>query len=186
MITYSIFKRSNPMDPDAGEKVYAAAQRYKTWDLEELASHISSHNCKYNRADVHAVLTSLVDCIREQLLNGISIQLGEMGTFYIVLRSKGVSVEEESEYSASNITAVRVGWRRGSIFQDLLDDAQFMQVASRSLQQEAKEKMNELVFGTSSSSSSEESSDGGSSSDDSGSADQGSSDSGNQEESSGG
>ncbi len=142
------------MDPDAGEKAYAVAQRYKTWDLEELASHISSHNCKYNRADVHAVLTSLVDCIREQLLNGISVQLGEMGTFYIVLRSKGVSVEEESEYSASNITAVRVGWRRGSIFQELLDDAQFMQVASRSLQQEAKEKMNEIVFGTSSSSSS--------------------------------
>ncbi len=150
MITYSLTKKRNPIDSEAPEKIYATAQRLETWDLEQLAAHISDHNSKYNRADVSAVLISLIDCMKELLLDGNSIKLGEFGTFYITLKSRGVEVDDADEgYSTSNIVGVRVGWRRGTIFDDLLQNASFTLVPTRALQKAAKETMKDNVFGDS-------------------------------------
>ena len=45
--------------------------------LANFCRHISDHNSKYNRADIMAVLTQTVDCLREMLLGGKKI--GHLG-----------------------------------------------------------------------------------------------------------
>ena len=74
MVNYSIVMRSNPMDSDAAKKAYASAQYSEVMDINRFAEHIASHGCVYKRADIVAILTMAVDCMREQLLGGQKIQ----------------------------------------------------------------------------------------------------------------
>lgn len=64
------------------------------------------------------VITAMVDCLREQLLQGNKVQLGELGSFYVRLSSKGVDKAEDFNAS-NNITSVTVRWDRGRNFGDL-------------------------------------------------------------------
>ena len=81
--------RSNPMDVDAAKKAYASAQYAEVMDINRFAEHIASHGCVYKRADIVAILTMAVDCMREQLLGGQKIQLGDLGDFSISINSIG-------------------------------------------------------------------------------------------------
>ena len=81
--------RSNPMDSDAAKKAYASAQYSEVMDINRFAEHIASHGCVYKRADIVAILTMAVDCMREQLLGGQKIQLGDLGDFSISINSIG-------------------------------------------------------------------------------------------------
>ena len=81
MVNYSIVMRNNPMDADAAKKAYASAQYAEVMDINRFAEHIASHGCVYKRADIVAILTMAVDCMREQLLAGQKIQLGDLGDF---------------------------------------------------------------------------------------------------------
>ena len=70
MVNYSIVMRSNPMDVDAAKKAYASAQYSEVMDINRFAEHIASHGCVYKRADIVAILTMAVDCMREQYRSG--------------------------------------------------------------------------------------------------------------------
>ena len=63
------------------KKAYASAQYAEVMDINRFAEHIASHGCVYKRADIVAILTMAVDCMREQLLAGQKIQLGDLGGF---------------------------------------------------------------------------------------------------------
>ena len=73
-----------------------------------------------------------VDCMREMLLEGKKIRLGDLGDFSILPASKGA--ETADKFTAQNITNVKVQWELGQQFKNLLDDAEFNLVASRSAQ----------------------------------------------------
>ena len=94
------------------EKKYAFAvsQYSDVMTIEKFAKHISSHGSVYSRADISAILYMTVDCMREQLLEGKKIRLGDLGDFSILLSSKGAE------------------------FKNLIADAEFNLVASRSAQ----------------------------------------------------
>ncbi|MCD8303527.1 MAG: HU family DNA-binding protein [Prevotellaceae bacterium] len=164
-IHYSLFlRKENPADSESEQKVYAQAQYTTVMNEYELAKHIAEHNSKYNRADVLGVILSLVDCIKELLLDGKRIRLGELGTFYLQIKSKGA--DSVDTFVTADITGLIVKWSRGSAFVDLLDQASFEFVGRRKAQQLTLEQEKEslrIAQGTSSGSSSE----GGSSSDES-------------------
>ena len=77
MINYSIVMRGNPTDKTVAKKAYASAQYSEVMDINRFAEHIASHGCVYKRSDIVAILTMSVDCMREQLLEGKKIRLGE-------------------------------------------------------------------------------------------------------------
>ena len=70
--------------------------------------------------------------MREQLLEGKKIRLGDLGDFSINLTSKGADSAEK--FSSQNITGVNVIWEPGMEFKSLFADAEFNLVASRSAQ----------------------------------------------------
>ena len=115
------------------QRAYGVAQYTEVINIEKFARHIASHGCVYSRADISAILYMAVDCMREQLLEGKKIRLGDLGDFSIALTSKGA--ESAEKFSAQNITDVRVQWEPGAEFKTLLSDAEFNLVASRKAQQ---------------------------------------------------
>ena len=118
MINYSTCMRGNPTDKDAAKKAYANAQYSQVMTLDKFCYHIASHGCVYSRADIQAILILAVDCLREQLLNGQQIQMGDLGVF-----SNSITVE--------NITEVNVLWAPGVRFNNLRQDAEFQLVPTR-------------------------------------------------------
>lgn len=133
MIDYSVSSRPNPRDKEAAPKYYASPQVSENISLEKFARHISEHNSKYNRADVSAVLTQSVDCLREMLLEGKKIELGDLGSFYIGLNSKGALTAEKFTPEI-HIKNVHVNWEPGKSFEELKDSVTWNLVASRKAQ----------------------------------------------------
>ena len=133
MIDYSVAARRNPMEKGTPPKYYACAQTNKVVSLEEFVRHIATHGCVYKRADIAAVLTMAVDCLREMLLNGYKIELGDMGSFYVSFSSEG-TVAAKDFNPIHHIKAVNVNWERGVEFLDLKESAEFRQVSIRAVQ----------------------------------------------------
>ena len=111
---------------------FATAQYTEVMGIEKFARHIADHGTTYSRADIMAILYMAVDCMREQLLEGKKIRLGELGDFSLSLSSKGAETAEK--FSSQNIQRVAVSWEPGSEFRNLLADAEFNLVATRSAQ----------------------------------------------------
>ena len=111
---------------------FATAQYTEVMSIEKFARHIADHGTTYSRADIMAILYMAVDCMREQLLEGKKIRLGELGDFSLSLSSKGAETAEK--FSSQNIQRVTVCWEPGSEFRNLLADAEFNLVATRSAQ----------------------------------------------------
>ena len=141
MIQYSIFIMSaqpgTKKEDITHTKAYGAAQAISTLNLEEFAKHITDHGCAYDRGDVAAVLTKAVDCLREMMLAGNKVNLGDLGSFHPELQTEGAKTTDE--FTAANIKAVNVCWRPGKLFRDLRADAEFKLVPRRIQQAEAVE-----------------------------------------------
>ena len=114
------------------QNAFAISQYTDVMTIEKFAKHITSHGSVYSRADISAILYMAVDCMREMLLEGKKIRLGDLGDFSLLLASKGA--ETADKFTAQNITNVKVQWNPGQQFKNLLDDAEFNLVASRSAQ----------------------------------------------------
>ena len=133
MLDYSVSARYNPMEKNEPAKYYASAQTNSVMNLNQFAKHIATHGSVYRRADIAAVLTMAVDCLREMLLNGTKVQLGDLGNFYVTFSSEGALTANEFNPDI-HIKKVNVNWERGLDFQNLKEDATFNQVAIRSVQ----------------------------------------------------
>ena len=114
------------------QNAFAISQYTDVMTIEKFAKHITSHGSVYSRADISAILYMAVDCMREMLLEGKKIRLGDLGDFSLLLGSKGA--ETADKFTAQNINQVKVQWEPGKEFKNLLDDAEFNLVAIRSAQ----------------------------------------------------
>lgn len=133
MINYSVTAKPNPRDKDASYKYYASPQVTLNVSMSDFCRHISDHNSKYNRADIHAVLTQAVDCMREMLLDGKKIMLGDLGSFQIGLNSTGTLTADDFN-PAVHVKNVKVNWSPGADFLDLKESAEWNLVANRRAQ----------------------------------------------------
>lgn len=151
-IPYSLTVRLvRPSKPEMGNKTYAVAQYARIMDLNALAEHMSSHDSKYNKGDILAILSQMASCIREQLLLGNKVVLDDMGAFSLVLRSTGA--EDAESFSTSMIQKVMVRWTPSAKLENLVNDAQFHFAGSRKSQQEARvaerERLKAMASGSS-------------------------------------
>ena len=67
----------------------------KTMTYQELCKHMSEHNTVYGEDVCLGVANKLQSCILEQLLEGKKVQFGELGTFYLAIKTKGANTEDE-------------------------------------------------------------------------------------------
>ena len=134
MINFSLSMRAvDPSKQDGPKRAYPNAQASKVVQLDEFSTHIAKHGSAYHRSDINAVLTRSVDCLREMLLDGYKVAMGDLGNFYVRLESKGAPSIAEFNASA-HITGVKVYWEPGPLFCDLINEAEFVNVATRRAQ----------------------------------------------------
>jgi predicted histone-like DNA-binding protein len=122
----------NPLDASKPKKAYARAQVTNAMSLDDFAAHISDHNNVYDKGDVYAVLSKAVGCLRELVLDGKKVCLGDLGSFTASLASKGAATADD--FTAANIKRVTMVWEKGESLKDMQVDAKFEQVSSRAAQ----------------------------------------------------
>ena len=140
-IQYSVAMMANPMRPEDGMIAYSNLQLTGNIDINELASHITEHNSVFSKGTVVGVLTELSVCMRELILQGYKILLGEIGTFAPAISSDGAKTKDE--FSATNIKAMGINFQPGEAFDNLRRDAQFQKTITRKAQAAALAAENE-------------------------------------------
>ena len=100
-VLYRIYKNQNSTSKNYGQS-YARVVTTKTMSYQELCRHMSEHNSIYGEDVCLGVANKLQSCILEQLLEGKKVQFGELGTFYLAVKSTGANREEDFSV-ASNI-----------------------------------------------------------------------------------
>ena len=143
-IPYSlILRQAKPGKPEMGNKTFPMAQYAQNLSMNDMAVHMASHGSKYLKGDILAVATQLVDCIREQLLLGNRVNLGDLGTFYAAII--GEAAPNAESWNTSLIEDVKVRWAPSSQFESLINDATFIYVGTRKAQAKAREAERELL-----------------------------------------
>ena len=66
----------------------------KTMTYGELCKHMSEHNSVYGEDVCLGVANKLQNCMLEQLLEGKKVQFGDLGVFYLSVKSEGTTTEE--------------------------------------------------------------------------------------------
>ena len=87
--------QNNNEKSSAYGKFYGRVVTTKTMSYQELCKHMSEHNSIYGEDVCLGVANKLQSCILEQLLEGKKVQFGELGTFYLSVRSQGAEREED-------------------------------------------------------------------------------------------
>ena len=110
-LKYRRYAAKSPQDPDAPAKWYARAvqDRTVTVEFEDFVTHISEHNSPYSRGVIHGVLIDMLACLKELVLDGKSVRLGDLGLFSVGISSKGA--ETADAWDTSLITGVHLNVR---------------------------------------------------------------------------
>lgn len=109
MIRYKKYQNLDKKSPYY-EKWYARAVCEETVDLKALASHMANHNTPYSAGCIHGVLTDMTACIKELLLEGKNVKIGDLAILSVGIQTKAADAAKDFTATA-NITGVRLRCR---------------------------------------------------------------------------
>lgn len=98
-------KKNNNRESNGYGKIYAKLVKLKTMTYKELCKHMSEHNSIYGEDVCSGVAIKLQNCILEQLLEGRKVEFGDLGTFYLSMKSAGADTEDDFNVN-SDITGL--------------------------------------------------------------------------------
>ncbi len=128
MIQYSVTLIGNPRDPSQPKKAHARIQASDHYDVQRFAEYIASHNSKYSRGDIYAVLDTVARHVKELVQQGNKVSLGDLGAFYPTVNSE--PADSIGEFTPNHIRSLRVKWEPPKAFENLLEGIEFHRVVS--------------------------------------------------------
>ena len=141
MINYSICIRGTKPGTKKADitetKAYGTAQVHEVLSFDQFCKHIADHNSPFSKGTVKGILTDAVACLKEQLLAGNKVKLGDLGDFHVELATRGAKTTDD--FTADYIEGVNVRWTPGKEFENLRSEATFQLVPSRKAQGDAIE-----------------------------------------------
>ena len=94
MVIIKVTQNNNDQSKAYG-KWYGHVVTTETMSYQQLCKHISEHNSVYGEDVCLGVANKLQTCLLEQLLEGKKVQFGDLGTFYLSVRSEGTAKESD-------------------------------------------------------------------------------------------
>lgn len=115
-------KNKNPKIKEAYGKYYARPVVTQTVDLNGLAEHMTEHNTGFSPGATKGLLTDMVKCIKELVLQGLAVKIDDLAIFSIGLKTKKGADSEDDFSVAKNIEGVRLRARAtGNLTSSKLD-----------------------------------------------------------------
>ena len=89
-------------------KWYAKNVVEETIDLDGLSEHMSHHNSPYSKGVIKGLLTDMIQCIKELLLQGMNVKIDDLAIFSLGIKNKLAAVTEEEFTVSKNIEGVKL------------------------------------------------------------------------------
>ena len=107
MINYTLRQNKNEKSDNFG-KYYAYPVITETVDLNKLAAHMASHNTPFSKGVIKGLLTDMVSCIKELMLEGKNVKLDDLAIFSVGIKNAKGGADSEEDFSVvSNIKTVK-------------------------------------------------------------------------------
>lgn len=100
MIRYKKYQMKGEKSPLKG-LWYARPVIEETFEIEKLARHMANHNTPYSAGVIKGVLTDMVACIKELILDGKNVKLDDLAIFSVGIVSKK-GAQSAAEFSLAN------------------------------------------------------------------------------------
>lgn len=81
MIPYQIYQNKSHLVDEVYGHYYARTVSTETVDLKALAKHMAQHNTPFSKGAITGILTDMVSCIKELLLEGKNIKIDDLAIF---------------------------------------------------------------------------------------------------------
>lgn len=108
MILYQVKKNNNEQMKETYGKYYALPIITETIGITELAAHMTSHNTGFSPGQVKGILTDMVKCIKELVLNGVAVKIDDLAIFTCgIINKEGARTKEEFTVQ-KNIESVKL------------------------------------------------------------------------------
>lgn len=122
MLLYKLTKNNNKKMEAAYGKYYARPVVTQTIGISGLADHMSEHNTGFSPGAVQGLLTDMVKCIRELVLQGIAVKIENLAIFSLGIRTKSGADSVDDFSVAKNIEGVKLRARAtGNLMNSKLD-----------------------------------------------------------------
>jgi len=107
-IKFKLITRGNPGNPEAPKKHYATIVRPKNVTLETLSKRISEIS-PVNELDTQTALLTFAKIIPEFLIEGATVELGDLGRLQVSISSEGADTEED--FNKEMVKSCKVSYR---------------------------------------------------------------------------
>ena len=92
MIELYLSKVTETSETETAGKMYARVSYKQSMDLHDMAQHMAEHNTAFSEGLIVGVLTDFVKCVREMVLNGNTVKVGNLAIFKATVESNGLEV----------------------------------------------------------------------------------------------
>ena len=100
-VFYRKYQNKNPHGSSYGKWFARAVTIGKTVNVDELARHMSEHNTPYSKGAIKGVLTDMIGCIRELMLEGKSVKLDGLAIFSAGIKTKKKGAPTSEDFSTT-------------------------------------------------------------------------------------
>lgn len=107
MIRYKKYQMTGENHPLKG-LWYARPLIEDTVDIEALAKHMANHNTPYSAGLIKGVLTDMISCTKELILDGKNVKLDDLAIFSVGIVSKKGAASAADFTLADNVKGLKL------------------------------------------------------------------------------
>ena len=100
-VFYRKYQNKNRQSVAYGKWFARAVTIGKTINIDELAKHMSEHNTPYSKGAIKGVLTDMIGCVRELILEGKAVKLEGLAIFSAGIKTKKNGAPTSAEFSTT-------------------------------------------------------------------------------------
>ena len=100
-VFYRKYQNKNPKSVAFNKWFARAVTIGKTINIDELAKHMSEHNTPYSKGAIKGVLTDMIGCVRELMLEGKAVKLEGLAIFSAGIKTKKNGAPTSAEFSTT-------------------------------------------------------------------------------------
>ncbi|WP_303013624.1 HU family DNA-binding protein [uncultured Bacteroides sp.] len=115
---FVVIERRNPLKPKEPAKFYAMARSNRRVDTDEIIGRVSERS-SYSIGELKGCITEFLLEMKNQLMLGNIVLLGDMGSFRITLVTGNATETAEKFKAATCIKKSRVRFHPGSMLTDM-------------------------------------------------------------------
>ena len=116
MIELYLSKVTENSETEQAGKLYARVSYKQTMDLHDMAAHMAEHNTAFSEGLIVGVLTDFVKGVREMVLNGNTVKVGNLAIFKATVEANALETlydAQTDKVASATLGTLKAGEKTG-------------------------------------------------------------------------